>query len=158
MPFDIQDKKGRAKLAVDYYIKRENPAMLRPDGEDDRKLDLIIDRLAENIVTLAVRISESAAWMRWSAECPPPAWAVPFLTPAEIEGKGPPCPPQEEEEGPRPAKGRRKGKVRITKAMTDPSSPEFIGMRPEYIQFLIDHFDETPAIDPRTGKPPGLIR
>lgn len=158
---DAEDKLERAKRAVEYYIRRENPVILRPDGEDDRKLTFIIDRLAEQVVTLAVWFSESASWMRWSAECPPPPWATPFLTQAEIEGEGPPRPPRTEEPPPKPRpqppKSRKKTKTRLTKTMTDPNSPEFIGMRPEHIQALIDHYHEIPLIDPKTGKPFGLI-
>lgn len=165
MPLDIQDKETRAKLAVDYYIKREGLIPPRPDGEEDRKLDLIIDSLAKLVVELAVRFSESAQWMCWSGEYAPPVWLTPFLTQAEMEGKGPACPPQTEAEEepkpqpkPQPTKApKKKGKFRLTKAMTDLSSPEFIGLRPEYIQYLLDHYDELPDIDPETGKPSGLI-
>ncbi len=165
MPFDMEDKQTRAKLALDYYVKQEGLIPPRPDGEEDRKLDLILDGLAKLVVELAVRFSESAQWMCWSGEYAPPVWLVPFLTQAEIEGKGPACPPRAEaaEEAPKPppqpakALKKKKGKFRLTKAMTDLSSPEFIGLRPEYIQYLLDHYDELPDIDPETGKPSGLI-
>ena len=162
---NLEDKETRAKRAMEYYLWREDMFLPRPDGEVDARYDMAVDRIAETIVMLAVHFSESAAWMRWSNEARPPAWALPFLTQEEIEGKGPtPIRPErsgEERETPPPpaAKKRRsrKKKGRMTEAMADPSSDEFIGLRKEHIDYLIEHYHEIPAIDPETGKPPGWI-
>lgn len=162
---DLEDKRDRAKRAMEYYLWREDMFLPRPDGEEDTRFDLAVDRIAETIVNLAVWFSESAEWMRWSSEAKPPSWALPFLTEEEIAGKGPPPiqPQRSEEEKPAPTpapkkrRGRKKQKGRITAEMRDHNSEEFIGLRKEHIDYLIEHYNEIPAIDPETGKPPGWI-
>lgn len=163
-----EDKKTRAKRALEYHLWREDMFLPRPDGEVDTRYDMVVDHIAEGIVRLAALFSESAAWMRWSSEARPPSWALPFLTREEIEGKGPPPvepqPEPEEPPAPVPAKkkgrsgtGRGKGKKWMTDAMRDPNSEEFIGLRKEHIDYLMEYYHELPAIDPETGKPPGWI-
>lgn len=154
---DLEDKRDRAKRAMEYYLWREDMFLPRPDGEEDTRFDLAVDRIAETIVNLAVWFSESAAWMRWSSEARPPSWALPFLTKEEIEGKGPPPVQPQPTPAPKKRRGGKKQKSRITAEMRDLSSEEFIGLRKEHIDYLIEHYNEIPAIDPKTGKPPGWI-
>ncbi|MCM1296084.1 MAG: hypothetical protein NC311_11130 [Muribaculaceae bacterium] len=169
MPLDTAGKKERAKRALEYYLWREAMFLPRPDGEPDRRYDVCVDMLAEQIVALAVRFSESAEWMRWSCEREPPDWLQKFLNERELAGEGPPRakpnpePIPEELLDPKPLKpppkkrGGRRKKEWMTEEMRDPNSEEFIGLRKEHIDLLIEHYDEIPPIDPETGKPPGWI-
>lgn len=166
-----EDKTARAKRAIEYHLWREDMFLPRADGEVDTRYDVVVDHIAQGVVRLAALFSESAEWMRCANEARPPSWALPFLTKEEIEGKGPPPvrPQPRAEEPPAPApvsapapgkkKRRRSGKgtPRMTEAMRDPNSEEFIGLRKEHIDYLIEHYKEIPAIDPETGKPSGWI-
>lgn len=161
MPIDPKGKKERAKLALEYYIKREGMDLPQPDGEDFHKADMIIDRIADMVVELAVWFSESAEWMRWHSEREPPPWLRAFLTKEEIAGNGPPritpkAGPPEPLANPKGKKGRRR-RPRLSGKWVDPSSPDFIGLRPENIDYLLEHYHEIPPINPKTGKPHGLI-
>ena len=150
------DKARRAKAALKQYVEDSETDRPRPDGERDEKLNKILDNLAANLVELAAWFSESAMWTSWASKKEPPRWAIPWLNEEELAGLGltpemlkpmerPPVPeltaPEEE------TKSRRgKKKMGPIKLMTS-----------EQLEYMIDHYDELPTMNPETGRPIGEV-
>lgn len=153
---DEKEKAKRARKALEYYVKREGMRERAPDGEEDGRLNAILDRLAQDVVALANWYSESAAWMRFACESKPPSWALPFLTEEEQKGLGPqliPAVERPEQAAETPAeKGTTRGrKAGARKGTREPPLPL------ELVEAMIEMYDDLPFIDPETGEPVGLV-
>ncbi len=129
-----QDKTRRARAAVAFYTKNIVPPRPRPDGEPDRKLNAILDRLAADLVDLAGYLSESARWLEFASKPMPPAWAIPFLSEEELAALG-----LSDQKSPLPS----------PPASDDPFAAA--------LQYAIDHYDQLPDLDPETNRPWGEI-
>ena len=148
------DKTGRAKAALKQYVEDSEVDRPRPDGEMDEKLNKLLDNLAANVIELAAWFSESAMWTSWASKGKPPRWAIPYLNEAELAGLGltsEMLKPMEKDpipeliaQGKKGSKGKKKGEP--IKLMTS-----------EQLQYMIDHYDELPTIDPETGGPIGEV-
>lgn len=140
MPDDCEehlDKTRRARAAVGFYAKSIVPPRPRPDGEPDRGLNAILDRLAADLVDLAGYLSESARWLEFAAQPTPPAWALPFLSAEELAALGLPPPP------PLRPEADRAGECRL---------------RAPSLQRAIDQYDQLRQLNTRTGRPMGEVR
>ena len=151
-----RDKFNRARAALNCYVKDAGLERPRPDGEEDYKLNSLLDRLAMDLIELSIWFSECAAWTEWASQPKPPRWAIPFLSQEELAGLGiMPKDPKPIEPDPVAAmvleagkkkKGRKKKKAEPIELMTT-----------EQLQFIADHYDDLPTIDHRTGKPAGQV-
>ncbi len=144
---DTSDRPGRherARAALEYYVETSGIFVPRADGERDTKLDAVLDRLAQDLVDLSGWFSEGAQWMERLEHPHPPAWAEAVLAKAAREGRGP---QGSDAPAPEPSAPGRRGRKTERPA----------GINPACLEYLAEHYDELPRIDPATGRPAGEI-
>ena len=150
-PEERGDKQIRARRAVEHYVKLSALDRPRPDGEEDRRLNQILDKLAADLIELAAWFSECGAWTAFASRPTAPDWALPFLTEEERAGLGlincDPTGADIPQVGGLPKKRKRK------KGEEEP----LLVMTEETVRYMAEHYDELPTIDHRTGGPAGEI-
>ncbi len=74
----LEEKLQRARELLDRYME-ETWGVSHPEGEAGKRLNVILDHLAVDMVDLAFRMDQSELWQNYVSHPDPPDWAVALL-------------------------------------------------------------------------------